>query len=874
MSWWSRLSNVLRRDHVISELEEELRAHVEEAIAHGRDPSEARRALGSALRHREQSFNIKVVPWLEAVRADVVFGWRRLMQTKTTSFAAVLSLALVIGACSSAFRLIDALLLRPLPIDGADRLYALSRQGLGPDGKLHSFDGWAYPAFRLMRPAVQDEAELMAISYAERADVSYTPGHEIERPYVQYVSGWMFGTFGLRPAAGRLLGENDDHRPHAHPYAVLSHDYWTRRFARDPNVVGRTFHLAGDLFEIVGVAEEVFAGTETGTITDIFVPTMMHPQVERSDATWFRTLVRLDAGVAVERVRARLHATSRAFEEERAKGFTGMSKESIERFLDQIVVLEPAAAGASGLQQDYGRSLVALGVLNVLVLLIACANVANLMTAKASARTREMALRVSIGAGRGRLVQLMLVEGALLALGAAALGGLFTWWATPFVVSHINPPDNPVRLPLPADFRVLGFGLALTVMVTTLFGLAPALRASRVSEASALKSGADVPSRRRVMHGVIAAQTAFCFLVLFAGGLFVVSFERLSSRPLGFSAEGLLVLDTVPANPQSPVVWEEVREHLRSIPGVESVALAGWPLLSRNSWNGFVSIEGAPPGPILAYFLSVSPGWISTMKAPLIQGRDFRPNETAPGVALVNETFVRQFFDGANPIGRTFSKGPDRYRIVGVVGDMPYRSVREPVLPAAYVPFRGIDPAPRARGAFIVRTVGSPLALAPVLRQEVTRARREFRVSNLRTQVEINEAQTVRERLLAMLALFFTTVAVVLAGVGLYGVLEYSVVQLRRDIAIRLALGAGPADVARRVALRTVSMVAVGGIAGLALSLGLARYIQTLLYGISGTSISIAALPSFVVLFIAVLAAIVPVMRALRTDPAAALRAD
>jgi predicted lysophospholipase L1 biosynthesis ABC-type transport system permease subunit len=307
---------------------------------------------------------------------------------------------------------------------------------------------------------------------------------------------------------------------------------------------------------------------------------------------------------------------------------------------------------------------------------------------------------------------------------------------------------------------------------------------------------------------------------------------------------------------------------------VESVALTGWPLLSRNSWNGFVSIEGAPPGPVLAYFLRVSPGWMRTMKVPLINGRDFQPHETSPGVALVNETFVRQFFEGVNPIGRTFSKGPDRYRIVGVVGDAPYRSVREPVPPAAYVPFRGLDLTPSARAAFLVRTVGSPLALAPVLRQEVTRARREFRVSNMRTQVEINEAQTVRDRLLAMLALFFTTVAVVLAGVGLYGVLEYSVLQLRRDIGIRLALGAGASHVARRVALRTVSMVAIGALMGLALSLVLARYVQTLLYGVSATDTRMVALPALAVFSIALLAAAVPVIRASRTDPALVLRAD
>ena len=279
----------------------------------------------------------------------------------------------------------------------------------------------------------------------------------------------------------------------------------------------------------------------------------------------------------------------------------------------------------------------------------------------------------------------------LLALAAAALGTLFTWWATPFVVSHINPPDNPVRLSLPIDWRVFGFSVTLTVIVTMLFGLSPALRASAVSQASALKSGADARSRRRVMHVVIAAQTAFCFLVLFAGGLFVASFERLSRRPLGFDAERLLVLDAVPASPQSSVVWEEVADHLRSIAGVETVALAGWPLLSRTAWNGFVSIDGAPPGPILAYFLSVSPGWLATMKIPLIDGRDFQPTrDVARRRDRQPDVRPKQYFGAKAPDRTDVRQGA---RIVTASSASPgtcdTAACAEPILPVAYVPFRG-----------------------------------------------------------------------------------------------------------------------------------------------------------------------------------------
>jgi predicted permease len=867
------MANVFRGRSVSREIEEELESHLAEASEHHRDPAEARRAFGSMLRLSEESRDIRLLPWLDSLRADAVFGWRQLRKKKVTSAAAVLSLALAIGACTAAFRLIDALLLRPLPVAEPERLYALSRRGIGFDGKAQTFDGWAYPAFRLMRAAVKDQAELLAISYTERMDLTYKSDQEMEKANLQYVSGWMFGSFGLQPALGRLFTENDDVEPGAHPYAVLSHDYWTRRFGRDPAVIGRTFRISNNLYEIVGVAEEPFTGTETGTVTDIFMTTMMHPGALRSDWTWHRTLARLKPGVMVEPVRARLHATSRAFEEERAKGFSGMTRQSIDRFLDQTLLLESAAAGSSDLQQNYRRSLTALGVLVLLVLWIACANVANLMTAQAAARTREMALRVSIGAGRWRLVQLVLVESAMLAFLAAAMGALFAWWSAPFVVSRINPPDNPARLSLPADWRVLGFGLALTLGVTFLFGLAPALRASAVRPASALKGGSQPHSRRRMMHALIAVQVAFCFLVLFVAGLFAASVDRLSNRPIGFSADRLLILDTVPASPQSPVFWDQVAEHLRTVPGVEKVALAGWPLLRLSSWNGFVSVNGAPPGPVLAYFLSVSPGWTDVMRIRFIEGGDFGPTDTTPGAALVNETFARQFFNGESPVGKSFQRGPNRYQVVGVVGDVPYRNLREAILPVAYVPFRGLQPVREA--TFIVRTSSSnPLALASTLRREVSRARAGFRVSNIATQAEINRSHTVRERLLAMLAMFFAVVALLLAGVGLYGVLDYSVLQRRPEIGIRLAIGAQAGGIARLVTVEVFWMVLAGVLAGLALGMASVRYIETLLYQVKPTDLIVLALPSLIVLTTAIVAALPAVIRAVRIDPVTMLRAE
>src|SRR5580692_5041587 len=575
MSLRSRLVNVLRGDRLNREIDEELEAHLEEAIAEGRDPVEARKSLGSALRHRERSRDVRLVSWLESLRADAVFGWRQLKNNKVTSAAAILSLALAMGACTSAFRLIDALLLRPLPMAQPERIHVVAFEGAGADGKLLTYDSCSDPMFRQMRSEVKEQAELIAVSYEDRVDLTYGSDQEMEKEYLQYVSGWMFSSFGLRPAWGRLLSESDDLKPGANPYAVISYDYWTRRFGRDPQVIGRSFRVGDTGYRIVGVAEKGFTGTETGTVTSIFVPMMMkNPRtLASSNHFWMRTFVQLKPGVEVAPVQEKLRAVFRGLQEERAKTFVGMPKQRLEQFFSEKLIVEPAAAGRSNLQRDYKRALTILGALVALVLLIACANVANLMTAQAAARAREMALRVSIGAGRWRLVQLVLVESAMLAFLAATIGGLFAWWSAPFVLGRINPPDNPARLFLPADWRVLGFAIVLALGVTLLFGLAPALRASAVKPATALKGGEDPHSRRRLMHALIAVQVAFCFLVCFVAGLFVATFDKLSNQPTGFSSDRLLALETVAQRPQPPVLWNQVAQHLRALPGVEKVAM-------------------------------------------------------------------------------------------------------------------------------------------------------------------------------------------------------------------------------------------------------------------------------------------------------------
>lgn len=879
---WSKITNVFRRRSLTRDIDEEFAAHIREAIEHGRDPEEARRAFGSMVRQREASLDVRVLSWVDSLRADAIFGWRQLLNAKATSLVAILSLALAIGSCLSAFRIIDALLLRPLPIRHPERLYALFREGIGPDGKPRVGESMEYPLFRDMRAAVKNDAELIAASYANRVDLTYASDEDTEKAYVQYVSGSMFDRFGVNPALGRLLTPYDDREPGAHPVAVLSYDYWSRRFGADPNAIGSRFRMANLEYEIIGVADRAFTGTEPGTITDIFLPTMMNEAVTQPNSAWFRTFVLLNPGVSADRVRDKLRPIFQAYQEELAKGFKGWPKERLKQLLSNQLVVKPAAAGISGLQNDYRIALAALAALVALVLLIACANIANLMMAQASSRSREMALRVAIGAGRWRLMQLVLIESALLALCGTALAAAFAWWSAPLVVAMINPPDNPVRLVLPADLRMLGFAAGLALAATLLFGIAPAIRASAVQPVSALKGGLTRDARRRIMHALIAAQVAFCCLVLYDTNLFTATFEQLSNQPTGFSADGVINVVSAARPPQSVLLWEQVADHLRSLAHVEQVALASFPPLSGSMEGGFVAVNGAKPGSTLVRFLSVSPSWFDAMKIPFVSGGDFRPADASPGVAIVNQTFENVFFNGEDPVGRSFDTNRDhgmRLRVVGVVSDSAYQDLRGPVPPVVYLPFRSVDASGqlrKSRGAsFVLRVSGAnPLALAPLLRHEVARARPGFLVSRIVAQKELVQQQTIRERLLAMLASFFAAVALLLAGIGLYGVLSYSLVRRRRELGIRIAVGAPAREIVRRATVEGFAMVSMGAIAGLALGLASVRYIESLLYHVKPSDPARLIAPAVTLFAAALLASLPAAISALRIDPVEMLRAE
>ena len=876
-----------RRD---ADLEEELRLHLELAAdqehRHGAAPSEAARRArlraGGAAQAMEALRDQRSLPAIDALGADLVFGWRQIARHRAASLSVVLSLGLAMGAMLAAFRLVDAVLLRPLAVADPSRLFVVSRTVGTADTSPEDRDDFDYATYRKYVAVAAGEADLMMMGMAVRRAIVIGAG-EPETAVQQFVSGNVFASLGLRPALGRLIGDRDDVVPDGHPVVVITHDFWRRRFGGDPQIIGRSWRMSGRLYEIIGVLQRGFNGTEPGAITEFFVPSMMNPDALKNEGwTWFRLWIRPKPGIDPERVQALLQARFHADQVERAKGFApDAPRWRIDAFLSERVLLQPAGAGASRMQKTFRRPLWIVATLAALLLLIACANVANLLLARAMARKTEMALRVSIGAARRRLIQLMLIESALLTLLACAVGAVFAWWAAPFVVSMLAPADRPVRLILDLDWRTIATAMALTTIVTMLFGLLPALRASAASPLDALKETRGPRAHRRIADALVAAPMAFCVFLLFGASLFIDTFDRLQRRPLGFTANDLLHVSVESSRRHMPDDWARLAASLRDIPQVESAAVAGWAPLSGNRWRYAVTVAGRPRPENAPYWVSVSPGYFATMQMPLLEGREFRAGDQSPGrddndrpipgVAIVNQSFARAYFDGRSPVGQRVAVDSlgTTIEIVGLAADAVYFSVRETIQPGVFVPLEG-----RYGARILVRTA----ATAADLRHDLRRALSDFdpamQLENAAPFNALVEQQTIRERLLAALSTFFAVLALALAVIGIYGVLNYAVARERREIGLRMALGARPGHVVTLVTSRLLGIVGLGALVGVACGVAVGGLMETLLFEIEPTDPLALGRPLLALAVAAALAVVPPAIRAVRIDPAQTIRTE
>ena len=668
-----------------------------------------------------------------------------------------------------------------------------------------------------------------------------------------------------------------------------------RRFGGDPGVVGKWLAFDQKQFQIVGIAPAGFTGVEPGIRTDFWMPLTTYvgaPEaLTASGHQWLRIMGRLAPGSDVGGIRAALQSAYTNFLRDRLKDAPpDAPKDLLARFVRTPLLIHSAPNGLSDLRVDFARPLWILAAVVGLVLLIACSNIANLLTARAAARDREMALRLSIGAGRARLIQQLLIESLLMSVAACVLGVMFAATVAPAIVAMLAPSEAPVYLELQANWRVLAFVGLIVALTSVLFGLAPALRASGAAPINALKTvGGRVIGRVGLLRPLVAAQVAFSLAVVFLASLLVASFVRLTTLDTGFTKSGITLFkiwsDELGERETKSVVAvnalaAQVLERVRQLPSIDAASLSFWALFEGSAWSSLVKVPGRQTDSVEVYYLEVSPGFMHTMGIRVLAGREFLPADIAqrasspegPAPVIVNEAFARRYFPGAGPIGRHFeriaSRGPAQAQdIIGVVANAKYRDLRESALPTVYLPASGLNGK-----TLEVRSSRDPDALARQIRAELLRIDPAVKISNVMQQSTLIDNTLLKERLLALLSGFFGLVSLVLAVIGLYGVLSYSVVQRTREIGIRMALGARQGVVIRSVLMDILSVTGVGLAIGLAGGLALARFVRTLLYEVSPFDAMSIALPLGVLLVAAVLAAIPPARRAARVDPIEALR--
>jgi predicted permease len=891
---WLRVSS--RRADFEREMQDEMRIHVElyqaDLRRRGVPEEEARRRafaeFGSVDARKEECRDAVGLRLVNELRGDVSYACRLLRRSPAFTLVALLSLGLGIGANTAIFSLIDTVLVKTLPVDEPQRLFFVDNSG----GKSGGSSGPPYPCFERLRDHNRFLSSIAA--FDERLFKVSIDGVP-ERVRGQYASGTYFDLLGVRAVHGRMLTPADDSEPgRGGPHgavAVISDGFWTRRFGRDPAVLGKNVQVGTQWVTIVGVTPPGFFGLQVGTPLDITLPMMLVEQGLQSKQSWWLSVIgRLAPDATVEQARADLEALWDSYLTE-----VGMPRDKRGYFSG--IALVPAARGANELRRGYSEPLMIVMAIVGVVLLIGCANVANLLLARATARQNEMAVRLAIGASRGRLIRQLLTEGVVLVSLGAGAGLLFARWGASFLVAVLAGPAERLVLEPQFDVRVLSFTAGVSVATALLFSLAPALRATRVDAARPGQAGAT--AHNRLGQTLVVAQVTLSVLLLCGAALFLRTLHNLNRAPAGFDREGVLTMlveATVPGRtdpPKTPAefradharlgaIWSGFIERVREVPGVSSAAVATMSPLSGRDRGVKIEIHGPVQGPERDRGIGinqVTDRYFETTGIRLLAGRSFTPRDRSGSlrVAILNETAARAFFGAETPLGRKVNfpgqRVQDEFEIVGVVADTRYKDLRTPDSRMAYLPLeQAIDPITTAVVA--VRGPGDVTRLAPSIRASAIENVPGGFVTGIATIEQRVEMSLVRERMLALLATFFAALALILACIGLYGVMAYRVARRTREIGIRIAVGASQPSVVWMMVRETLLLVTIGAALGTLASLAANRYIAGQLFDVTPRDPVAIVVALSVLGIVTMVAGYVPARQASRIDPVRALRAE
>ena len=828
--------------------------------------------------------------------SDLRLAIRGLRRSPLFAAVAILSLALGIGANTAIFTLIDQMLLRKLPVAAPEQLVMLyqrgSNMGSNMGARMHS-----YPLYQDLQKKAEPLAEVLC---RRIVPASLSVDNQTERVDAELVSGNYFSMLGVKPALGRVFNSQEDDQVYeGHPVVVLSYGYWVTRFARDPSVIGKKLRVNDYPMTVVGVSAEGFSGIDPVQSPQIRVPVLMKAVLAPSwgwlhtddrRARWVQVFGRLKPGYTVESSKAPiqgLFTQIRQFEMTlpAAKEWSAYNRE---QFMKGQLLVDSAAIGYSPVRNDFSTALIVLMCMVGLVLLIACANVANLLIARGFMRQKEIAVRLSLGSSRGRLIRQLLVESLVLSFAGGAVGLAIAFALTRGLLALVPSQGQPVLISASPDPRILMFTLSLTVLTGIVFGLLPALRASRTDPWTTMKDtmGSITGTRGSLFlrKGLVTAQVALSFLLLFGAGLFVRSLQNLKTTDTGVQLENLITFQLSPAlsgydDNRGQLFYQQLLDRLRSAPGVKSAALASVAILAGDEWDSSMSVEGykfKDGEDMQAFMNAFSPGYFETMNIPLLEGRDFRISDAKreSTVAIVNRRFADHFFPGKSALGKHigFGGGPNaklNIEIIGVVANALYEGPREGVRRQVFIPNWGKNSA-----AFYVRTQTPSTTASAVVRNEVKQLDPAMPLYEMKTVEGQLDETLLTDRLVAMLSAGFGFVATLLASVGLYGVMAFVVAQRKKELGIRLALGAQPGFVIWLVMREVLLLLAIGLAVGIPAAMGLGQYVASQLYGIQARDPLIATSTVLLLTVVSALAGLIPAQRASRTDPMLALRQE